>query len=102
MLAKRSGPPLGKGTGVTPPGPHNLMRARPGGGRGALPGHVGCFPGQAWGGHGFLPCPGIATHSQPGALGSALNLASPLATDGCRTGYSDPKKWGELRDCYVE
>ena len=28
MLAKRSGPPLGKGTGVTPPGPHNLLRGR--------------------------------------------------------------------------
>ena len=29
------------------------------------------------GGHGFVPHPGVATHTQPGALGSALNLASP-------------------------
>ena len=29
------------------------------------------------GGHGFLPYPGVATQTQPGALGSALNLASP-------------------------
>ena len=29
------------------------------------------------GGHGFVPCPGVASHTQPGALGSALNLASP-------------------------
>ena len=29
------------------------------------------------GGHGFVPHPGLASHTQPGALGSALNLASP-------------------------
>ena len=29
------------------------------------------------GGHGFVPWPGLASHTQPGALGSALNLASP-------------------------
>ena len=102
MLATRSGPPLGKGTGVTPSGPHKLLRGRPGWRGGAPPGHVGCIPGiRRGGGHGFVPYPGVSTHTQPGALGSALNLASPQRPMAAATVLSS-QKGGELRDWYVE
>ena len=55
---------------------------------------------QAWGGHGFLPHPGVATHTQPGALGSALNLASPKRPMAAARVLNSQK--GGLHDWYVE
>ena len=56
---------------------------------------------QAWGGHGFVPYPGVATHTQPGALGSALNLASPQRPMAAARVLSAFQRGG-LRDWYVD
>ena len=53
------------------------------------------------GGHGFVPYPGVATHTQPGALCSALNLASPQRPMAAAR-VLNSRKGGELHDWYVE
>ena len=53
--------------------------------------------GGAW----LFAMPGNATHSQPGALGSALNLASPRRPMAAAR-VLNSQKGGELRDWYVE
>ena len=98
---KRSGPPLGKGTGVTPPGPHKLMRGRPGGGGEAPPGHVSCSPGMGVGGAWLCATPRSRVAHAARRIGQCAEPGKPPAAYDYRQGTQFIPKGG-LRDWYVE
>ena len=102
MQAKQSGPPLGQQTGVTPPGPHNLMRARPGGRRGAPPGRVGCFPGTGVGGAWLFAMPRYRDALAARRIGQCAEPGKPTGDRRLSHGVLSSRKWGELHDWYVE
>ena len=91
MLATRSGPPLGKGTGVTPPGPHKLMRGRLEVEDEHRLGML-LFPRyQAWGEAWLCATPWSRVAQAARRIGQCAEPGKPPAAYGCRQGTQFPK-----------
>ena len=85
---------------MTPPGPHNLMRGRLEVEEEHRLGMLLCPRHQAWGEAWLCATPRSRVAPQPGALCSALNLASPQRPMAAARVLNSQK--GGLRDWYVE